>query len=94
MATVAKVRWFSRFIKTTILTGLIESSARTTAIQKLQPTSEVVNNIRVFSWFRNSHNNTDPREYCISTKDFVVDDDGKLQGLNTGNCQLFRAIGC
>lgn len=26
----------------------------------------------------------DPREYCISTKEFVVDDDGKLQGLNTG----------
>ena len=27
---------------------------------------------------------TDPREYCISTKDFVVDDEGKLKGLNTG----------
>lgn len=26
----------------------------------------------------------DPREYCISTKDFVVDSDGQLQGLNTG----------
>jgi hypothetical protein len=26
----------------------------------------------------------DPREYCISTKDFVVDDEGKLKGLNTG----------
>lgn len=26
----------------------------------------------------------DPREYSISTKDFVVDDDGKLKGLNTG----------
>ena len=25
----------------------------------------------------------DPREYCISTKDFVVDEDGKLKGLNT-----------
>ena len=25
----------------------------------------------------------DPREYCISTKDFTVDDDGKLKGLNT-----------
>ena len=25
----------------------------------------------------------DPREYCISTKDFVVDDEGKLSGLNT-----------
>lgn len=25
----------------------------------------------------------DPREYCISTKDFVIDDEGKLSGLNT-----------
>lgn len=27
---------------------------------------------------------SDPREYCISTKEFVVDDEGKLEGLNTG----------
>ena len=26
---------------------------------------------------------TDPREYCISTKDFVIDEEGKLKGLNT-----------
>jgi glutamate synthase (NADPH/NADH) len=26
---------------------------------------------------------SDPREYCISTKDFVVDEAGKLKGLNT-----------
>lgn len=26
---------------------------------------------------------SDPREYCISTKDFVLDDEGKLNGLNT-----------
>ena len=25
----------------------------------------------------------DPREYCISTKDFVIDEEGKLKGLNT-----------
>ena len=25
----------------------------------------------------------DPREYCISTKDFVVDEEGHLSGLNT-----------
>lgn len=25
----------------------------------------------------------DPREYCISTKDFVLDEAGKLKGLNT-----------
>lgn len=29
----------------------------------------------------------DPREYCISTKEFVVDEDGKLKGLNTGILQ-------
>ena len=30
-----------------------------------------------------AHFGSDPREYCISTKDFVVDADGKLTGLNT-----------
>jgi len=25
----------------------------------------------------------DPREYCISTKEFILDDEGKLKGLNT-----------
>jgi hypothetical protein len=25
----------------------------------------------------------DPREYCISTKRFVLDDEGKLKGLDT-----------
>jgi len=30
-----------------------------------------------------SHFGKDPREYSISTKEFVVDDDGKLKGLNT-----------
>ncbi|KAI9466246.1 NADPH-dependent glutamate synthase [Lactarius psammicola] len=30
-----------------------------------------------------AHFGKDPREYSISTKDFVVDEDGKLQGLNT-----------
>ena len=25
----------------------------------------------------------DPREYCISTKDFVLDGEGQLEGLNT-----------
>jgi len=29
-------------------------------------------------------NDTDPREYCISTKEFVLDDGGNLKGLNTG----------
>ncbi|KAK7023963.1 glutamate synthase [Favolaschia claudopus] len=30
-----------------------------------------------------AHFGNDPREYCISTKEFVVDDEGKLKGLNT-----------
>lgn len=30
-----------------------------------------------------AHFGNDPREYCISTKEFVVDDNGKLLGLNT-----------
>ncbi|KAF8905962.1 NADPH-dependent glutamate synthase [Gymnopilus junonius] len=30
-----------------------------------------------------AHFGNDPREYCISTKEFILDDDGKLKGLNT-----------
>jgi len=30
-----------------------------------------------------AHFGSDPREYCISTKEFVLDDEGKLKGLNT-----------
>jgi glutamate synthase (NADH) len=30
-----------------------------------------------------AHFGNDPREYCISTKEFVLDEDGKLKGLNT-----------
>ncbi|KAF9049321.1 NADPH-dependent glutamate synthase [Hymenopellis radicata] len=30
-----------------------------------------------------AHFGNDPREYCISTKDFVLNDEGKLCGLNT-----------
>jgi len=30
------------------------------------------------------HSIPDPREYCISTKEFVVDSEGKLKGLDTG----------
>ncbi|KAI0341760.1 NADPH-dependent glutamate synthase [Trametopsis cervina] len=30
-----------------------------------------------------AHFGDDPREYSISTKDFVIDDEGKLKGLNT-----------
>lgn len=31
----------------------------------------------------NDVSSEDPREYCISTKDFVLGDEGKLEGLNT-----------
>ena len=27
---------------------------------------------------------SDPREFCISTKEFILDESGKLKGLNTG----------
>ncbi|KAG8870493.1 glutamate synthase [NADH] [Serendipita sp. 405] len=30
-----------------------------------------------------AHFGNDPREFCISTKDFVVDEDGNVKGLNT-----------
>jgi glutamate synthase (NADPH/NADH) len=30
-----------------------------------------------------AHFGNDPREYCISTKEFVLDEDGALKGLNT-----------
>jgi glutamate synthase (NADPH/NADH) len=30
----------------------------------------------------------DPREYCISTKEFVVDDEKHLQGLNTSRSSI------
>jgi glutamate synthase (NADPH/NADH) len=31
----------------------------------------------------------DPREYCISTKEFLLDEQGKLSGLNTGACHVY-----
>jgi len=36
-----------------------------------------------------AHFGSDPREYCISTKEFVLDDEGKLKGLNTGTRWIF-----
>lgn len=35
-----------------------------------------------------AHFGSDPREYCISTKDFVLDENNKLKGLNTGEFRL------
>jgi len=32
---------------------------------------------------------TDPREYCISTKEFSTDEEGKLKGLQTGGLPSF-----
>jgi len=31
-----------------------------------------------------AHFGKDPREFCISTKEFTVDEDGQVKGLNTG----------
>lgn len=36
-----------------------------------------------------AHFGSDPREFCISTKDFVVDEDGNVKGLNTGMFYCF-----
>lgn len=51
---------------------------------KLQPISETVTYTSFFEdrWSLIGHF-PDPREYCISTKEFVVDEEGKLKGLNT-----------
>ncbi|KAL5511690.1 GLT1 [Sanghuangporus vaninii] len=40
-----------------------------------------------------AHFGNDPREYCISTKDFIVDSDGKLQGLNTVRVEWTKESG-
>ncbi|KAF7311548.1 Glutamate synthase [Mycena kentingensis (nom. inval.)] len=40
-----------------------------------------------------AHFGNDPREYCISTKDFVVDDEGNLEGLNTVRVEWTRDSG-
>jgi len=49
---------------------------------KLQPISAMVSDMHycIFA----TQLSSDPREYCISTKEFVVDGSGKLKGLNTG----------
>lgn len=44
----------------------------------------------LWNHFENQCVVSDPREYSISTKDFVVDEEGKLKGLNTGT--LYRSI--
>jgi len=42
---------------------------------------------------RNFHFGNDPREYCISTRNFVVDEDVNSSGLNTGRLfQLYSSI--
>ncbi|KAJ7702309.1 NADPH-dependent glutamate synthase [Mycena rosella] len=40
-----------------------------------------------------AHFGNDPREYCISTKDFVVDDEGNLKGLNTARVEWTKDSG-
>lgn len=49
---------------------------------KLQPISAVVS--KIHHCMLVTELSLDPREYCISTKEFVLDDIGKLKGLNTG----------
>lgn len=67
------------------LNFLLVFSERITVTQKLQLTLEMVSFACVlFCIARFTETKLDPREYCISTKDFVVDEDGKLAGLNTG----------
>lgn len=41
-----------------------------------------------------AHFGSDPREFCISTKEFVLDDEGKLKGLNTGMGPTFYSNCC
>ena len=41
-----------------------------------------------------AHFGSDPREYSISTKEFVLDDEGKLKGLNTGMRREFDRNCC
>ena len=41
-----------------------------------------------------AHFGSDPREYCISTKEFLLDDEGKLKGLNTGMWWKFDRVDC
>lgn len=56
-----------------------------TDIPKLQPTLAMVSNDVGHPRARfMAELFPDPREYCISTKEFVLDDSGKLKGLNTG----------
>jgi glutamate synthase (NADPH/NADH) len=40
-----------------------------------------------------AHFGNDPREYSISTKQFVVDEDGKLKGLNTARVEWTKDSG-
>lgn len=53
------------------------------AIQKWRHTLVTVSVIHIYSYVSINRNKLDPREYCISTKDFVLTEEGKLKGLNT-----------
>ncbi len=60
-------------------------SAQITGTQRSQHTSEMVNVlVKLHSIVADVGMPVDPREYCISTKEFFADEEGKLQGLQTG----------
>lgn len=60
-------------------------SAQITDTQKSQHTSVAVSVLLdIESIVAQADCLTDPREYCIQTKEFIADEDGKLQGLKTG----------
>lgn len=66
-----------------VLTRDVESSVLIMDTRRLLPTLEAVSSFLLSCW-KLLTNYLDPREYSISTKEFVVDDEGKLKGLNTG----------
>jgi len=60
-------------------------SAQITGTQKSQHTSVAVGVLLdIDSIVAQADCPTDPREYCIQTKEFTADEEGKLQGLTTG----------
>lgn len=60
----------------------LEFSAQITVIQKWRHTSAMVS--LIINIYFMCIEELDPREYCISTKDFVLTEEGNLKGLNTG----------
>ena len=68
----------------TLLISIPGFSAQTMVIQKSLRISVTVSLSNTYISPHTSAHNLDPREYCISTKDYVLNDEGTLEGLNTG----------